>query len=175
MAVPGKSARHYAGSMARQLNDPLPSRATDAEEIRHHMRRVSVVLAAILVLAILLFTLSPGDAYTSGSWLLDKMADIYGTRQQASWVLHAGLFALLGASLALWFASSPTSRRAPRRTLLMLVLAIWIFAAADEIAQGWIEGRSASLGDWIADMVGVLIGLMLAPLVLRPLLRLLMR
>jgi VanZ family protein len=57
----------------------------------------------------------------------------------------------------------------------MLVLAIWIFAAADEIAQGWIEGRSASLGDWIADMVGVLIGLMLAPLVLRPLLRLLMR
>lgn len=135
------------------------------------MRRVAASLVTVLVLAILLFTLSPSGSLTSGSRLIDAIADIRGTAEQASWLLHAALFALLGAALSLWFASTDTARGAPRRTLLAMLLAVWLFAAADELAQGFVEGREASLGDWIADMAGFLAGFLLAPSLLRPVLR----
>lgn len=41
----------------------------------------------------------------------------------------------------------------------MVVLAIWLFAASDELAQGWVEGRSPELIDWVADMLGAVTGL----------------
>ena len=153
----------------------MEQQSEEPEAVRRQLRRSSLLLAVLLVLAILLFTLSPGGSKISGSSVIHAMADIYGTREQASWVLHAALFGLLGVSLALWFASSSPGHRSPMRTLAMLVLVVWIFAAATEFAQSGIDGRSASVGDWIADMVGVLAGLLLAPMVLRPLFRLLLR
>lgn len=71
---------------------------------------------------------------------------------------HLVLFAALGASLSGWYATSAYARRSPIRTLLMLLLAIWIFAAADELAQPYV-GRVADLDDWLLDMTGALIGL----------------
>ncbi len=165
--VPGKRGEPYAGTM-----EPL---IDDLAGVRRQMRWASVAAVALLVATILLFTLSPGGSLTSGSRVIDEIAEVYGTRQQASWLLHAGLFGLFGVSLSLWFASSSTSRGAPRRALGMLVLAVWIFAAATELAQGGVDGREASLGDWVADMVGVLAGLLLAPIVLRPVVERLIR
>ena len=165
--VPGKLRRHYAGAMEQHSEEP--------EAVRRQLRRSSLLLAVLFVVAILLFTLSPGGSKTSGSSVIHAIANIYGTREQASWLLHAALFGLLGVSLALWFASSSPGHRSPIRTLAMLVLVVWIFAAAAEFAQSRIDGRNASMVDWIADMVGVLAGLLLAPKLLRPLFRLLMR
>lgn len=165
--VPGKLRRPYAGTMEQHSEKP--------EAVRRQLRRSSLWLAVLFVLAILLFTLSPGGSKTSGASVINAIADIYGTREQASWLLHGALFGLLGVSLSLWFASSSAGHRSPMRTLAMLVLVVWIFAAATEFAQGRIDGRDASVVDWIADMVGVLAGLLLAPMLLRPLFRLLLR
>ena len=41
----------------------------------------------------------------------------------------------------------------------MLVLAIWLLAAATELAQGWVDGRDPDALDWVADMLGALVGL----------------
>jgi VanZ family protein len=142
----------------------------DPRDVRRPLRRASIALATATGLAIVLFTLSPSGSLTSGSGLIDAMADVYGTREQASWVLHAGMFALLGASLSLWFASSSIVRASPMRVLLMLLLALWVFAAATELGQRAVEGRQASLGDWVSDMLGALVGFFLAPRLLRPLL-----
>jgi VanZ family protein len=147
----------------------------DPRDVRDQLRRASIVLAVGTGLAIVLFTLSPSGTPTSGSRVIDAMAAVYGTPQQASWVLHAGMFALLGAALALWFASSSIVRASPARALLMLVLALWVFAAATELGQRAVQGRQASLGDWMADMLGALLGLFLAPLLLRPLLERVLR
>ncbi len=82
-------------------------------------------------------------------------------------VWHALLFALLGVPVALRYATSRAATRSPVRVLGMVLLAIWIFAAVTELAQGPIAGREPSLGDWIADMVGALIGLAVGSLLLR--------
>ena len=110
------------------------------------LRRVSLALALLTAGAILVLTLmprSPGAACVAGLPCA---------------VGHLALFAVLGASLSGWYATSAYARRSPARTLLMLVLALWIFAAADELAQPYV-GRVADLDDWMLDMVGALIGL----------------
>lgn len=85
---------------------------------------------------------------------------------------HFALFALLGAASAVRFAVSEAARRSPRRSLAMVVLALWLFAAAGELAQGAVEGRDSDLADWAADMAGALTGLFLGGALLRGLLRL---
>ena len=80
---------------------------------------------------------------------------------------HFGLFAALGVPIAARFATSEAARRSPRRTLGMVVLAFWLFAAGGEIAQGWVEGRDPQLFDWVADMAGALTGLLVGSTALR--------
>jgi VanZ family protein len=50
----------------------------------------------------------------------------------------------------------------------MLLLVLWIFASATELAQGRI-GRDPSLGDWAADMAGGVGGLLGGGFLLRAL------
>ena len=80
---------------------------------------------------------------------------------------HVMLFAVLGVPVALRYATSEAARRSPVRVLLMVVLAIWLFAALDEMAQGSVDGRDPALEDWVADMAGAILGLMLGSLLLR--------
>ena len=70
---------------------------------------------------------------------------------------HFVLFGALGAALAVRYATSEAARRAPGRTLLAVIFGLWLLAAADEIAQGWV-GRDPQLQDWLADMAGGLLG-----------------
>ena len=72
---------------------------------------------------------------------------------------HLVAFALLGVPVALRFATSEAARRSPRRSLAMVVLAIWLLATGTELAQGWVDGRDPDLGDWVADMLGAFAGL----------------
>jgi hypothetical protein len=72
---------------------------------------------------------------------------------------HFLTFGVLGVSLAGVFVTSAFARRSPRRALSMMLLGVWIFAAATEIAQGEV-GRDPSLADWGADMAGAVAGLL---------------
>ena len=81
--------------------------------------------------------------------------------------LHAVLFAGLGASLALVYATSAAARRSPRRLLLMVLLAIWLLASSTELLQGLVPERQPQLSDWVADVVGGVLGFLLAGPVIR--------
>ena len=83
---------------------------------------------------------------------------------------HVALFAVLGVAVAARYASSDAARRAPVRVLAMAVLAVWIFAALDELAQERV-GRSAQLSDWFADMLGAMLGITAGSFALRRILR----
>jgi hypothetical protein len=63
-------------------------------------------------------------------------------------IVHASLF----AALALTGRWAGVSR-------VVLGPALVLYAAASEVVQGWI-GRDAAVGDWVADVVGVLLGLL---------------
>lgn len=80
---------------------------------------------------------------------------------------HFGLFAALGVAIAARYATSEAARRSPRRVLGMVVLVIWLFAAASEMAQGWVDGRDPQLVDWVANMAGAIVGLLLGSAALR--------
>lgn len=83
-------------------------------------------------------------------------------------VMHGVIFAPLGVAMAVRYASSDAARRSPRRILLMMVLALWVFAAGDELVQErWIEGRDGQLADWAADLLGALVGLLAGGFLLR--------
>lgn len=70
---------------------------------------------------------------------------------------HLGLFFALGVALAVRFATSTAARTSPSRALLVIIFGLWLFAALDEFAQGWV-GRDPQLQDWAADMAGALLG-----------------
>ena len=81
---------------------------------------------------------------------------------------HFGLFALLGVALAVRFATSEAARRSPARAMLAVLFGLWLFAAVDEIAQGYVD-RDPQLEDWLADMAGALVGFFGAGFVARAL------
>lgn len=67
-------------------------------------------------------------------------------------LVHAALFGVLA-----WLALQARARGGARRPALWLLLvAIAVFAGADEWVQQFIAGRSADLLDWVADMTGML-------------------
>lgn len=78
---------------------------------------------------------------------------------------HFLLFLPLGLGGALWIAPMPEQRR--RRALPFLLLVILGFAAATEMLQGPIDGRSPSFADFVADAAGGATGLLLGNLLLR--------
>lgn len=95
--------------------------------------------AALILVAT---TIPVPDTADPGAFPLDKLA--HG-------VLYAGLGGL--------------SARALRRTgqwgrtgLACVLLGGLVFAALDELHQHWIATRAPSLGDWIADAVGLVAG-----------------
>jgi len=99
--------------------------------------------------AILVMTSWPSPGGIPGVTGLDK-------------VTHFGVYAVLGTLVA--------RALLPPRTLAVLVIAfvgIATFGAVDELHQNWIPGRDASVADWIADISGAFVGLVVAPTLLR--------
>ncbi len=122
---------------------------------RQALRAWSTAAAAISIGAILLLTLTPLGTSARGC-----------TFGLPCFLGHLGLFTVLGASLGTWFAASEAARRSPRRTLLAIVFAVWLFAALDEMAQEYV-GRDASAADWAFDMAGTFLGLLGSGFLLR--------
>jgi len=91
--------------------------------------------------AAVLFLLSEAQGASSPTWIPagDKVA-------------HFGLYAVLGGTLAWAGFRGRLQAAGPLLGLGML------YGALDEMHQGFVPGRDPSLGDWIADAVGVMVG-----------------
>ena len=71
-------------------------------------------------------------------------------------LVHGGLYSILGLSLAWGRARTGFTGS----TALLLIIGAGD-GALDEWHQSFVPGRDANLGDWMADVVGVMLGLML--------------
>jgi VanZ family protein len=71
-------------------------------------------------------------------------------------LVHGGLYSMLGLSLAWGWARTGFAGS----TVLLLIIGAG-YGALDEWHQSFVPGRDANLGDWMADVVGVMLGLML--------------
>jgi VanZ family protein len=76
-------------------------------------------------------------------------------------VAHAGLYAVLGAGLG-WGRHYDV---APPPHVVLLTLGA-LYGATDEWHQASVYGRTPGWGDWIADVVGVLLGYFLTLVIL---------
>jgi VanZ family protein len=89
--------------------------------------------------------------------LLSSLEEVPGARRLPvdDKVAHILLFTVLGATLA-WTRTAPPGplRRSPRA----LVGLGAIYAASDELHQALVPGRTPSLLDWGADIIGVTLG-----------------
>jgi len=72
---------------------------------------------------------------------------------------HFGAYAVLSALSAR--AAYPSRR--PVRTGVVILAAVAVIGLLDEVHQAWIPGRFTDVADWVADLVGGLIGILVAP------------
>lgn len=78
--------------------------------------------------------------------------DIIGLDKMVHFTMYAVVAVLVGRAFA-----APLSGR----VFLRLLIGLSAFGAIDEWHQAFIPGRSTSIHDWIADTLGVLVGLLL--------------
>ena len=71
-------------------------------------------------------------------------------------LIHGGLFLILGLFLAWGKGRSGSSVSG----LLFFLIGVG-YGALDEWHQSFVPGRDASVGDWVADSAGVMLGLVL--------------
>jgi VanZ family protein len=81
-------------------------------------------------------------------------------------VVHFAMYAVLGFLTARALGGARTSRgavaRPAPRALALAIVAVALFAAADEWHQHWVPGRSTDVLDWCADVAGGTLALLLA-------------
>jgi VanZ family protein len=77
-------------------------------------------------------------------------------------VVHAALYATLGATL-MWGRARAAS---PPPVWVLVSLGV-LYGASDEWHQMFVAGRDPSVGDWVADTVGVLLGYWLSAMMVR--------
>ena len=73
-------------------------------------------------------------------------------------LVHGGLYFILGLALA--WGKVRTGFTGP--AILLLVIGAG-YGALDEWHQSFVPGRDVSVGDWMANSVGVMLGLVLFP------------
>ncbi len=71
-------------------------------------------------------------------------------------LVHGGLFLILGLSLA--WGNQSTGSGVSGVVLLLIGVG---YGALDEWHQSFVPGRDSSVGDWVADSAGVMLGLVL--------------
>src|SRR5205823_7392608 len=107
------------------------------------LRRIGQVATLASALLILYATLTPSPRSPAGV---------------PDWLAHLLLFMALGASAALWYATSEIARRSPRWALGMVICTLWLFGGLTELGQNEVPGRDPALSDWIFDVGGAIAG-----------------
>lgn len=110
--------------------------------MRGVLREAWPVIAWAAFILVLTSAHMPGSDWAPDRFALDK-------------VVHFGLYAGLG-----WAIAGTLGRlEAGRLAWLLALLGGLVFAAGDEWHQTWITGRVPSFGDWLADAVGLAVGM----------------
>ena len=103
------------------------------------------------------FGWGPAALWAAVLFLLSEWSGpVGGLPPGADKLVHGGLFLILGLSLA-WGKGRAGSGVSGLVVLLMGVG----YGVLDEWHQSFIPGRDASVGDWVADSAGVMLGLVL--------------
>ena len=97
----------------------------------------------------------PAVFWAAVLFLLSAWPDPVGPRWlvHSDKVVHVGLFTVLGAALGLGRAWSGVP--VPHGALLLMGA---LYGLVDEAHQSLVPGRTPSVGDWFADLSGVLLG-----------------
>ena len=99
-----------------------------------------------------LFRWLPAIAYMVANWLV---SDLPGERLERliapDWLMHGLAYLVFGVTLYLGWQGRP-------HALLLAVATAMIYAGVDEWHQSWVPGRSPSLADWTADVIGAAAG-----------------
>lgn len=80
------------------------------------------------------------------------------TEAEEEAVGHVLVFLALGVAASLAYATSARARRSPQRTMVAVVLLLWLFAGLTESMQAFLPTRSPSLEDMAFDILGALTG-----------------
>lgn len=121
------------------------------------------VLLFCVVAGILVVVLLPAEALGARSGRIRSLTEMQ------SWFVHGALFAMLGGAVGLRLAA-PRPSRLTMIWALSAGLLIVAFATASEFAQFAVSGRTASVGDWTADLIGTIVGLAVAATIGPPIL-----
>ena len=99
----------------------------------------------------------PAAIWAAVLFLLSELPpeDIPGGWAFGDKVAHLGAYFVLGATLA-WAAL-----RVRRGRGVFFVFLGVLYGATDELHQAFVPGRDPSVGDWMADVAGVLMGFLL--------------
>jgi VanZ family protein len=125
------------------------------------VRAVYAIVVAYWLLLFLGTHLPPtaGDTPPPADWHLDKLA-------------HCLAFAGLAFLLC---TASTISRGFHQSVYIRVLLLVAMYGAFDEWTQRFITGRESDLNDWLADLLGIGIGLSAFSLIGEPLLGMLLR
>jgi VanZ family protein len=80
--------------------------------------------------------------------------------------LHLTAYAGLAVALALWYSREQWRTRRFQRVVLIVLIAS-LYGISDEIHQYFVPGRDCSVWDWIADVLGAVLGAGAAALICR--------
>lgn len=94
----------------------------------------------------------------SGAFLATHLPKVPGVVSGSDKVLHALGFLVLAAVLGLFLA---VRRRFAFRWLAAMLAVLAVYAAFDEITQMLVPNRYADWRDWVADIIGAVIGTIL--------------
>ncbi len=99
----------------------------------------------------------PAALWAAVLFLLSELpGTIVGLPSGTDKLVHGGLYLILGLSLA--WGKGRTGSGAPVVLLLLMGMG---YGALDEWHQSFVPGRDVSVGDWVADSAGVMLGLLL--------------
>ncbi len=103
------------------------------------------------------FGWGPAALWAAVLFLLSELQGLGGVLPSgADKFVHGGLYLILGLSLA--WGKMRTGLGVPGVLLLLIGVG---YGALDEWHQSFVPGRTVSMGDWVADSAGVMLGLVL--------------
>jgi VanZ family protein len=110
----------------------------------------------------------PGFLIAGMIWILSSQSVLPRPKGMLGFdkAAHLAAYAALAAALALWYSREQWQARPFRRLVLIVALSA-VYGIGDEIHQYFVPGRDCSLWDWIADVLGAVLGAGAAALICR--------